>query len=169
MRDYTKDGYRINKMIAMQMELDKAIYEAKDVKYDQEKIKLAILDEIGEMTHELKGNWCWWKDTQPPVDNQRVLEELVDVWHFTMNREYHEKFTMVRSYFKDSDFPLEYINEDGKGTLEELNYAIDEFIHEMDIERLVTLTILLGYTIEDVFEEYKKKNAENYERLSNGY
>lgn len=76
---------------------------------------------------------------------------------------------MVRSYFKDSDFPLEYINEDGKGTLEELNYAIDEFIHEMDIERLVTLTILLGYTIEDVYEEYKKKNAENYERLRNGY
>ena len=43
---------------------------------------MAILDEIGELTHELKANWCWWKKTQAPVDNEKVLGELVDIWHF---------------------------------------------------------------------------------------
>ena len=47
----------------------------------KEKLQLAIIDELGELTHELKGNWCWWKKTQKPVDRKRVLEELVDVYH----------------------------------------------------------------------------------------
>lgn len=40
---------------------------------DEEKLNLAILDEIGELTHELKANWCWWKKSQAPVDNEKVL------------------------------------------------------------------------------------------------
>jgi dimeric dUTPase (all-alpha-NTP-PPase superfamily) len=44
-----------------------------------------ILDEVGELTHELKANWCWWKKTQPPVDEKKVLGELVDIWHFVLS------------------------------------------------------------------------------------
>ena len=58
----------------------------------EEKLELAIIDELGELTHELKGDWCWWKKTQKPVDRKRVLEELVDVYHFVMTNEMERRY-----------------------------------------------------------------------------
>lgn len=76
----------IKEMLKMQKKLDEAIMEEYGLEeLDEEKLNLAILDEIGELTHELKANWCWWKKTQAPVDKEKVLGELVDVWHFVLS------------------------------------------------------------------------------------
>ena len=66
----------IKEMLHMQSKLDKAIMKEYGLEeLDEEKLSFAILDEVGELTHELKGNWCYWKKTQPPVDGEKVLGE----------------------------------------------------------------------------------------------
>ena len=73
-------------MLHKQAELDESIMSAYGLtEIDEEKLSFAILDEVGELTHELKGNWCWWKKTQAPVDDKKVLGELVDIWHFVLS------------------------------------------------------------------------------------
>ena len=52
-----KDIALIIKMLKMQSKLDKAIMDEYGLdKIDEDKLSLAILDEVGELTHELKGN-----------------------------------------------------------------------------------------------------------------
>lgn len=76
----------IKEMLDMQEKLDEAIMKGYGLFYiDEEKLSFAILDEVGELTHELKANWCWWKKTQAPVDDNKVLGELVDIWHFVLS------------------------------------------------------------------------------------
>ena len=52
----------IKEMLHMQAKLDEAIMKEYGLtEIDEENLRMAILDEVGELTHELKGNWCWWK------------------------------------------------------------------------------------------------------------
>lgn len=61
----------IKEMLQMQAKLDKAIMDEYGLeKLDEENLRMAILDEVGELTHELKGEWCWWKKTQPQGDEE---------------------------------------------------------------------------------------------------
>lgn len=72
-----KEFELIKEMLHKQAELDESIMSAYGLtEIDEEKLSFAILDEVGELTHELKGNWCWWKKTQAPVDDNKVLGEL---------------------------------------------------------------------------------------------
>ena len=75
----------LKELLEMQRVLDENIYTTHNVEYDEEKTYLALIDEIGELNHELKAEWCWWKKTVKPVDREKVLEELVDVWHFALS------------------------------------------------------------------------------------
>lgn len=76
----------IETMLKKQSKLDESIMSAYGLtEIDRENLDMAILDEIGELTHELKGEWCWWKKTQAPVDDEKVLGELVDIWHFVLS------------------------------------------------------------------------------------
>lgn len=152
---------KIKEMIKMQKALDSAIYKEHGARFDVEKYCLAILDEVGEMVHELKGNWCWWKKTQKPVDRQRVLEELVDVWHFTLSYTYQKQYTISISYFEKLYEEIE---------AHTLFNIIRMFIaSDYSIERLLLITYKLGFNIDDVYNEYIKKNQENYQRLERGY
>ena len=76
---------QLKELLEMQRVLDENIYTTHNVKYDEEKTYLALIDEIGELNHELKAEWCWWKKNQAPVNKEKVLEELVDVWHFALS------------------------------------------------------------------------------------
>ncbi len=151
----------IDEMLKMQRALDDAIYKEHNVEFDEEKCKLAMIDEIGEFNHEVKSSWCWWKKTQKPIDREKALEELVDIWHFALSLMYH------RMDDDDSDFP--YI-EDVMDDLS-LSYSylaiIGNYTYKM--EALEGIGKKFGYTLEDVYEAYKKKNQVNYERLAKGY
>ena len=69
----SKEYDLIKEMLQMQVKLDKAIMKEYGLdEIDKENLKMAILDEVGELTHELKGEWCWWKKTQAPVDEEKV-------------------------------------------------------------------------------------------------
>lgn len=168
-----KDIELIKEMLEMQDKLDEAIMKEYGLtEIDEEKLCFAILDEVGELTHELKGNWCWWKKTQAPVDDKKVLGELVDVWHFVLSYQNHfingekgiENTCMVKRNSKNI-LSLMRNNEFG------LTVAFSDLVSWKfnKLERLIAISEYLGFTIEQVYECYCDKNKINYQRLESGY
>jgi dimeric dUTPase (all-alpha-NTP-PPase superfamily) len=157
----------LREMIQMQMALDSAIYDGNNVEYNEEKCYLALFDELGELNHELKKIWCWWKKTQKEVDRQRVLEELVDCYHFGMSIYYHKYGDNLAS----ANYETRLVERNAKTfTLNELYRAvINTSSKNFILSTLFILTYKLDFTMEDVYQEYKRKNQENYDRLARGY
>lgn len=169
----SKEYDLIKEMLQMQAKLDEAIMKEYGLdEIDEEKLNMAILDEVGELTHELKANWCWWKKTQAPVDNDKVLGELVDVWHFLLSYQNHfingEKGIEYTCTFKRNSkniLSLMRNNEFG------LTVAFSDLVSWKwnKLERATAITEYLGFTIEDVYQAYCGKNKINYQRLKEGY
>lgn len=163
----------IKDMLQMQKKLDEAIMKEYGLtEIDEENLRMAILDEVGELTHELKGNWCWWKKTQAPVDDKKVLGELVDIWHFVLS--YHNHFNGGENgilnalmFIRNSDNILNLLMTNEYKLSETLADLATWNIHKM--ERLIAITEHLGFTIEQVYEAYCDKNKINYQRLKDGY
>lgn len=169
-----EDVELIKEMLKMQAKLDKAIMDEYGLEeLDEGKLNLAILDEVGELTHELKGNWCWWKKTQPKVDRKKVLGELVDVWHFVLS--YTNNFNDGESMFDTETDEFDrgykyYLSKThfNKNALTNLySELIDSWLEKLII--LVVITEYLGFTIEQVYKAYCEKNKVNYQRLESGY
>lgn len=168
-----KEFELIKEMLQMQKKLDEAIMEEYGLtEIDEENLRMAILDEVGELTHELKGDWCWWKKTQAPVDKQKVLGELVDIWHFMLSYQNHFNF--------GEEARLSYLNEEEllNGMLKRLRTKKSNLskvltrlvIFESSIiPVLIAITEYLGFTIEQVYNAYCDKNKINYQRLKEGY
>lgn len=160
---------QLKEMFQMQRTLNKNILnEFGEEVMTEEKLELAIIDELGELTHELKGDWCWWKKSQAPVNRKRVLEELVDVYHFVMTWEMLDnenlKIEDLLYYYSY------YISRFGNGVQGDLNDFINNVSIENDkLEYLLDLTERLGFSFDEVYQEYLNKNKINYERLKNGY
>ena len=169
----SKEFELIKEMLQMQAKLDESIMKEYGLnEIDKENLRMAILDEVGELTHELKGNWCWWKKTQAPVDDDKVLGELVDIWHFVLSYQNHfndcENGILNDLMFERNSEGILYlllINEYKlSGELTDLA-TFDIY----KIERLVAISEYLGFTIEDVYQAYCDKNKVNYQRLKEGY
>lgn len=163
---------QLKEMFQMQRTLNENILnEFGEEVMTEEKLELAIIDELGELTHELKGDWCWWKKTQKPVDRKRVLEELVDVYHFVMTSEMMRRYS---STDKEIDFIVKkynfYISYFDEIKNERLDYLIGDISATCDkLGELLKLTKCLGFKFDEVYQEYLNKNKINYERLKNGY
>ena len=155
---------KIKEMLEMQKALDDYIMKNNGInKIEKSRLQMALIDEIGELTHELKGDWCWWKKTQKPVDRNKVLEELVDVWHFTLS--YHNHFDGVLLDWIDEEY-IEH-NIYNIDTHNIISYLILDDYYKL--YRCVELTYKLGFEIDDVYKAYIEKNKENYERQKRGY
>ena len=169
----SKEFELIKEMLQMQAKLDEAIMKEYGLtEINEENLRMAILDEVGELTHELKGNWCWWKKTQKPVDNEKVLEELVDVWHFVLSYQNH----FNRGEKGLCGFSIE--KESVDNYLKRLRTEVVTFSSSLIclvrfkltiISLLIAITEYLGFTIEQVYEAYCGKNKINYQRLKEGY
>ena len=169
----SKEFELIKEMLQMQAKLDEAIMKEYGLnEIDEENLRMAILDEVGELTHELKGNWCWWKKTQAPVDNDKVIGELVDIWHFVLS--YQNNFNGSENgilndlmFERNSDGILNLLVTNEYRLSGELTDLATFDIYKM--ERLVAITEYLGFTIKQVYEAYCDKNKVNYQRLKEGY
>lgn len=157
----------IKEMLKKQEKLDKSIMKEYGLnEIDEENLRMAILDEVGELTHELKGKWCWWKKTQAQVDNSKVLGELVDVWHFVLS--YTDSISDVR--FTHIDWMVgKGINIFEQEGLACLLANIVNAEYENKLFYLIAVSLCLGFTIEDVYKAYCDKNKINYQRLKEGY
>lgn len=169
----SKDIDLIKEMLQMQAKLDKSIMDEYGLdKIDEEKLCFAILDEVGELTHELKGNWCWWKKTQAPVDEEKVLEELVDIWHFVLS--WQNNFMSGEEGLRKEKVMVENIKQyvwGMKNIKKEFVYVLTDLPSYTDsrVEALIAITECLGFTIERVYKAYCDKNKVNYQRLKEGY
>ena len=161
---------QLKEMFQMQRTLNKSILdEFGEESMTEEKLELAIIDELGELTHELKGDWCWWKKSQAPVNRQRVLEELVDVYHFVMTSEMERKYSStdetIDSILNEYDFYIDYFDEIKN---ERLDYLIGDISATCDkLGELLRLTKCLQFSFDEVYQEYLNKNKINWERLKN--
>lgn len=168
----SKEFELIKEMLPMQSKLDTSIMNAYGLtEINKENLKMAILDEVGELTHELKANWCWWKKTQAPVDDKKVLGELVDVWHFVLsyqnNFNYGEKGIENTCMVERNSKKVLNLLKNNELSLAE---AFSDLVSwEFKVERLIAITEYIGFTIEQVYFAYCGKNKINYQRLENGY
>lgn len=169
----SKEYDLIKEMLQMQAKLDEAIMKEYGLdEIDEEKLNIAILDEVGELTHELKANWCWWKKSQAPVDNEKVLGELVDIWHFALS--YQNHFNYGEEGIK-SAYMFKRNSKNILNLLTTKEFKLSETFADLialrcdKLETLIAITEYLGFTIEQVYEAYCVKNKINYQRLENGY
>ena len=169
----SKEYDLIKEMLQMQEKLDESIMKEYGLnEIDEENLRIAILDEVGELTHELKGNWCWWKKTQAPVDDKNVLGELVDIFHFVLSYQNHfnggENGILNASMFeRNSSNILNLLMKNEYNLSETLTDLATWNIHKM--ERLIAITEYLGFTVEQAYKAYCDKNKINYQRLKEGY
>lgn len=165
--------HMIETMLKKQDELNSAIMKEYGLTtISREQIDLATLDEIGEFTHELKGDWCWWKKSQEPVDRNKVLEELADVFHFAL---IYELLYGKRTYLDNPEYNLESYRDYMPMVQVDIGFGIANAlitILKLVDGRLMYLLALsehLGFCLEEVYAAYMRKNAINMERLKNGY
>lgn len=163
----------IETMLKKQDELNSAIMKEFGLTtISKEQIDMATLDEIGEFTHELKGDWCWWKKTQPQVDEEKVSGELVDIWHFVLCEQNICNFgeMTLGSYLQEKEIVDTFLER-----LKSKRVFLPLFLTELvrrdcySIEALIAITEYLGFTIEQVYAAYCDKNKVNYQRLKEGY
>lgn len=169
----SKEFELIKEMLPMQAELDKSIMSAYGLtEIDEEKLSFAILDEVGELTHELKGEWCWWKKTQAPVDYRKVLGELVDIWHFVLS--WQNNFNLGKEGLLTCEQTMKKIDEN-RWSIENCRNGIVIKLADLSsfsllkVEPLIAISEYLGFTIEQVYKCYCDKNKINYQRLESGY
>lgn len=160
----------IETMLKKQDELNSAIMKEYGLTtISKEQIDLATLDEIGEFTHELKGDWCWWKKSQEPVDRNKALEELVDVFHFVLIYEllYGKRTYLTNSGYSQYNYSHMVQVDIGFGIANALITILK--LVDCRLMYLLALSEHLGFCLEEIYAAYMRKNAINMERLKNGY
>ena len=161
-----KDVEKINEMIQMQEVLDEAFMENALFIPSETDRTVAWLDELGEFTHEVKKSWCWWKHTQKDIDRQRALEELVDMFHFAFG------MWAVRSCedFNQGEYRsiVRLVNEIVYKPAKALEMVVSISGEYSLLRRTLIIMLAYGFNIDEVYEEYMKKNKENYDRIARG-
>jgi len=163
----TEENFR--EMFELQKVYDDRVFREFGIRdVEERRWEAAWLDELGELNHELKSRWCWWKKTQKPENREKVLEELVDVWHFGL-------MYMHKCGDRKIDWPVKLYNE-MKGIIAMTGWMPADCVGESQDEyddymaiNLIGLSASCGFTMTEVYEAYKKKNAENHARMDRGY
>lgn len=159
----------IETMLKKQSKLDESVMSAYGLtEIDRENLDMAILDEIGELTHELKGEWCWWKKTQAPVDDEKVLGELVDIWHFVLS--YQNQLSKVkRGILMDIEFIVEIVMLFGayivagmiiSYIVNDISYLAYDYFWLVTILYPIILPILLYFELKRFVKELKRNAKE---------
>lgn len=171
---------RWRKMLKLQARLDERIVKGngltyKDLLYGNRYVS-AILDEIGELNHELKADWCWWKKTQAPVNREKVLEEFVDCLHFVLSWQIATVEVEPYSYYRPAEKAWNAFKRDEATTVPRAatyvngiaKWCGDHYV-EPPVGAIIRLMNGLGFNIEEVYNAYMTKNRINHERQDNGY
>lgn len=163
-------------MINRQRDYDDAVYEEFDVDFDETKCVLALFDELGEVNHELKATWCYWKKTQKPVEEAALLEELADCWHFALSYYYH---TARTDEFERDAYNLFHYHEMTRpesSIRKNITWYESQYIRIVEarspiiiLEGLLEISLWCGFTFKGIYEAYCLKNKKNWERLKTGY
>lgn len=140
------------------------------------KIRVAFYTELGEVYQACKKYWCWWKKTCKEVDRKDLLDELADALHFALSYQIHEIEISNPNGRRFKDW-----NEMRKQLVLDARFQF-QFRHKVDnledvafeyssnyVMRVVELTECLGFSFEQLYLAYLKKNQVNHKRVKNGY
>lgn len=166
----------LKEMLSMQEEYDQMVFKAHGMSgygdINSTMLYHALLDEVGELNHELKADWCWWKNTQGEPDGEKVLEELADVIHFIlMNVLYFDRNCHHGEPVENKEFFMGFSwKENQKETISGWFHRLLNSSQFLERGRLLGLIPdVFGFTWQEVYEAYKKKNAVNRKRVKDGY
>ena len=152
--------FNLEQLLNNQRNLDNKFKEKMGFdKIDTALIKIAYLDEVGELIHELKPIWCYWKKSQKEVDKQRVLEELADCLHFALSYELNRK---------ESEPKLEEWNGNMYTGINKIINTLPEIT--LIFYHIIYLLNSLEYTIEEFYQVYEQVLENNTNvRTQNNY
>lgn len=144
--------------------LDKRILNGAE--YPVDKMRIALFVELGELMNELPTYFKHWKKTA--VDNkEKALEEYVDCLHFAVSLlNYYEKFDHKYYYHPEYD---DCKNDSDTSLDEELEFVFKFAGSAISIESLFILGNQFGFTWNEIYNAYLKKNKINHERQDGGY
>lgn len=158
---------QLKELLEMQRVLDQSIFDAKGItEYPSENMKIALFVELGELMNEFPTKFKHWKSSA--VDNrEKGLVEYVDCLHFALSLVNYWN-TRVPTDFE------RYAYQDLKQNVDDYTYTqLFRLINGRNAPlTLIWLFVLgnkLGFTWEEIYQTYKKKNEINYERLRNNY
>lgn len=169
-----------NNMLEAQRKLDERIIQGNGLTYadlyNSGRYQHALLDELGELNHELKANWCWWKKTQAPVYRAKVLEEFVDCLHFVLSWQIATVEVEPDAYYRPEEKAWNAYKRDEVTTVPRAaayvngvaKWCGDHYV-EPPVGAIIRLMNGLGFNIEEVYNAYMTKNRINHERQDNGY
>ena len=126
----------------------------------------ALAVEVGEFVNETKVFKYW---SEKPVNENNLLDEAVDVIHFVMLMANKLGLPSERLEINEGDFVE--LDEDfqAKGVAYQLLGGVLSEPLSNTFFRVLLLVDYLGYTWEEVLDQYDLKNRINFERLENGY
>lgn len=166
---------KLLEMLEMQKALNEDILKKHgSEKYTDDNLYHALLDELGELNHELKAEWCRWKKTQKPVDREKLLEEYVDCIHFGLCHllKYSTNLdSAIYAIINLYDCSLERHMLGQQTNASFIINLLDTYLFNTpnSFALLLLLGNKLGFDFDTIYEAYIKKNKVNYERLKNGY
>ena len=134
----------IKDMLERQKAYDAEVFKKHNVDYvSKSQLESALFDELGELMHAQKSDWCWWKFTQEPKDEAKVFEEYIDVVHFALMYEikfgtgcYQDEDILV--WDMDGTFDKENVWVD---TWESPDVGVYELESGMDLEGLAWMSL----------------------------
>lgn len=156
---------QLKELLEMQRVLDDAILKEHGKVYDEtiaEQNKIALFVELGEMMNEVETLFKHWKK-KPKYNREKALVEYVDALHFQMSlmNYYNIGINPKLNYYEV--YPSKFC------FYELLLACVDYCGFWIGLRYLFNIGNILGFTWEEIYNTYKKKNAVNYERLRNGY
>lgn len=159
----------IKDMLGRQKAYDVEVFKKHNVDYvSKSQLESALFDELGELMHAQKADWCWWKFTQEPKDHAKVFEEYIDVVHFALM--YEIKFGSGCYQYEDIKWNYRKIKFSSELGLAYVYSCVLGSVEDDDVlAYVIALGLHLGYSIEEIYNEYIRKNEINKERLANGY
>ena len=159
----------IKDMLERQKAYDAEVFKKHNVDYVSKiQLESALFDELGELMHAQKSDWCWWKFTQEPKDEAKVFEEYIDVVHFALM--YEIKFGSGCYQYEDIKWNYNKLKTDlGFGQAYAFSCVISLTRDDNVLAYVIALGLHLGYSIEEIYNEYICKNEINKERLAKGY
>lgn len=159
----------IKDMLERQKAYDAEVFKKHNVDYvSKSQLESALFDELGELMHAQKSDWCWWKFTQEPKDEAKVFEEYIDVVHFALM--YEIKFGTGCYMYEDIKWNYNKLKTDlGFGQAYAFSCVISLTRDDNVLAYVIALGLHLGYSIEEIYNEYIRKNEINKERLAKGY
>lgn len=159
----------IKDMLERQKAYDAEVFKKHNVDYiSKSQLESALFDELGELMHAQKSDWCWWKFTQEPKDEAKVFEEYVDVLHFALMFE----INFGHGCYLNDDIGWNYrrIKSDSELGLAYVYSRVLDTIKDSDVlAYVIALGLHMGFSLEAIYKEYIRKNEINKERLAKGY